>query len=238
LRTAFRRSSNSPRYFAPTALIDSATDVDALPLRYPAVLKPRAREGGEGVVRVHSSQELRTGVAASPYPLLVQEMIDGDDIDFSFLADHGRLLAWTIHFTPTAGVLHFVADPEVLQVGRTVVERLVLHGTGNFDLMRDRRDGSVRLIECNPVFWETVAASAYAGVNLPALGVQRALGVETGCPTQTDLTYLTPRRLAAEILRRRRFAAISRASWRGALAVASDPLPPLAEVIRTKLHRA
>ncbi len=221
-----------------TAPIDSTTDLDALQLPYPLVLKPRDREGGEGVVKVDSPQMVRAHVAASPYALLVQEMIDGEDLDFSFLADHGRLLAWTIHFTPTPGVFRFAEDAEVLLVGRTVVEGLRLHGTGNIDLMRDRRDHSLRVIECNPVFWETVTASAYAGVNFAALGVRKALGVETGYPAQGDLTYLSPRRLVAEILRRRTVSGVSNATWRGALAVASDPLPALLQALGTRLQRA
>src|SRR6185295_10492045 len=84
----------SPR----TRLLKSREDAVREPLDFPLILKPLRGEGGVGVRRVESREELLSLLepfgAEYGWPLLAQEFIPGRDIDLSLLADHGRPVAW------------------------------------------------------------------------------------------------------------------------------------------------
>jgi predicted ATP-grasp superfamily ATP-dependent carboligase len=200
----------------------------------PLLVKPRAMEAGVGVARVASTGEalaLRSRIR-QPADWVVQEYVPGEDIDFSVLASSGRIIAHTVEARPSPGRIEFTRDPEVFTIGERIVTGTKFTGAANFDLRRDARDGSVRVIESNPLLWDTVGAPAEFGLNFPALGVLMAMGLEL--PEIRHLTagiWLTPRRLVGEILDVRRKKKASPESWVSLRRVMADPFPWIYELL-------
>ncbi|MDQ2914339.1 MAG: ATP-grasp domain-containing protein [Chloroflexota bacterium] len=200
----------------------------------PLLVKPRAMEAGVGVARVASIGEalaLRSRIR-KPADWVVQEYVPGEDIDFSVLASSGRIIAHTVEARPSPGCVEFTTDPEVFRIGARIVTGTKFTGAANFDLRRDARDGSVRVIESNPLLWDTVGAPAEFGLNFPALGVLMALGLELPeIRRLTDGLWLTPRRLVGELLDVRRKPRASPESWLSLRRVIADPFPWIYELL-------
>jgi hypothetical protein len=216
-----------------TALLKRAEDVAGLDFAGPFLVKPREGESGRGIRRVESPAQLESEIRAGGRPLMVQEFIPGSDIDLSFLADRGRLAAWTIQTGEPASLRRvFQSHPTVLEIGKSLAAACGFHGVAHVDLRIDARDGTVRILEINPRFWNTLCHSLCMGVNFPDLGI-RMLGGEKMdgsfrepegiCDT---LDWTAPRILRAA-LRARPPAAMgihAEGMWR---LTGADPLPDL-----------
>ena len=179
----------------PTAVVSSEAELRSIGLRPPYILKPTQGESGDGIIRVQSARELRTEVArrarSQDVPLVIQELIPGEDIDLSVLVDRGRCVAWTIQEHESSGRKRFVRNDEVLALGERLVEGTGYHGIAHFDMRIDNRSGQVVLIEANPRFWGTLCYSVWSGVNFLDLGIRMLRGenvsslfteVEGSCP--------------------------------------------------------
>lgn len=175
----------------PTRRLDPTQETPPrLDLRYPVIVKPLTRTGPwdavEGVgkaIPVRSQHELDVlwpRLQALGIPVLAQEMIPGPESaiesyhvyvdgrggiagDFTgakirtYPLDYGHSTALTI-----------TDAPDVLGLGRRLVETLGLTGTAKFDFKRGP-DGRLHLLEVNPRFTLWHHLGARAGVNLPAL---------------------------------------------------------------------
>jgi len=145
-------------------------------------VKQVAGDGAIGVARIDSVSELRSHIASglpgtSP-PLLVQEYIPGHDIDCSFYAESGRMIASAVQtrvaqHDPT---VTFARNAAVTETCAEIVASLGYDGLGHADLRIDERDGRVLAIELNPRVWASVHYAHVAGANFPALAVRRAFG--------------------------------------------------------------
>jgi len=88
-------------------------------------------------------------------PWLVQEFVHGEDVCSMSVAQHGRLAAHCTYVHPLtiehAGGIVFesIDEPVTLDVSRTIIEHLGVHGHISFDWMRTP-DGTLFLVECNP----------------------------------------------------------------------------------------
>jgi predicted ATP-grasp superfamily ATP-dependent carboligase len=217
-----------------TARLDQLTSDSPNAFAGPLLIKPRAMEAGVGVTRVASIGEaiaLRARIR-QPADWVVQEYVPGEDIDFSVLAAGGRIIAHTVEARSSPGTVEFVRDPEVFAAGERLVMETKFTGAANFDLRRDARDGSLRIIESNPLLWDTVGAPAEFGLNFPLLGVLVALGRDL--PEIRSLTagsWLTPRRFVRELLGLRWNKETSQESWRSFRRVIADPLPWIYELL-------
>lgn len=168
------------------ALLQTPADVENHGLGPSVMVKPLRSEGGRGVHHCSTHEELRgivAGMNSFPdQPLLLQEYIPGEDIDLSVLAEHGSIVAWTVHQRPAGeagrenGSLIFVEDEEVLRLGRSLLAATGYHGVANIDMRRDSRDGRIKFIEFNPRVYASVHFAAYAGVNFIAAGLKLATG--------------------------------------------------------------
>jgi D-aspartate ligase len=173
------------RRFDPAAL--RARD---LGLRFPLIIKPRAR----GVRWDHAfglSKALcveSAGALASLWPQLVafgadlmaQELILGaeDRIEsYHCYVDHrgaiaGEFTGRKIRTYPVCyghtTALEITDAADVRRCGRAIAEKLALTGVAKMDFKRER-SGSLRLLEINPRFNLWHHAGAVAGVNIPAL---------------------------------------------------------------------
>ena len=192
----------------PTMLLERAEDVlgDGLPMTFPLMTKPLALSSGEGVCKFEDKQELyqylstprQDGVNAMP--LLLQEFIPGEDIDFSGFCADGRLASWSIQrsvgFDSNARWLQFERSDDVLRIGRRIVEVTRYNGPIHIDLRVDARTGSVKTIEVNPRYWTSVVASICDGVNFGDVAVQQAFESDySKPPLYSTHIWGTPRRL-------------------------------------------
>jgi predicted ATP-grasp superfamily ATP-dependent carboligase len=227
-------------------LVGSPSDVESHPLGENIVIKPLQGEGSRGVRRVQTRKELRAVVAAQrdfpARPLLLHEYIPGEDIDLSLLADHGEIVAWTIHRRSSRslgyrlGSVSFLENENVLRLGRELVRTIQYHGVAHIDMRCDSRDGSIKLIEFNPRLYGSIHFAAFAGVNFVTLGLKLADGTrppsgvrQTNGAANTPLALL--RLLFHNPERIKRFTPATRRALRQAIL---DPLPWMASRLRRR----
>jgi predicted ATP-grasp superfamily ATP-dependent carboligase len=121
-------------------------------------------------------------------PVLVTEFIPGRDDQFcsyySYLDEEGRPL---LHFTKRKlrqfppvfgnGTYHVTEwQPDVAEIGLRFFQGVGLRGFGNVEFKRDRRDGQLKLIECNARFTMSTSQVRRAGIDLPLLAYNRLTG--------------------------------------------------------------
>lgn len=186
LLAAFMQYHSIP---APDTILDIQTNLAAKlgQFRFPVLLKPIDGAGGRGIVKYASADALLAAVAALPASsrYIVQNCIEGYDIDCNVLYHNGRLVAHSIQkgLVPTAGeyapteAIEFVRNDAVLAVVDRLMRALHWNGVAHLDLRYDARDHQIKVIEINTRFWLTVVGSALAArVNFPALACLVAAG--------------------------------------------------------------
>jgi predicted ATP-grasp superfamily ATP-dependent carboligase len=222
-----------------TRLLESAEQARTEPLEFPLMIKPVRGEGGVGVHRIDSREALSSFVddygARFGWPCLVQDFIPGRDIDLSVLADHGRVVAWTIQQRPRElpEVVEFLHHPRVLELGSALIAACGYHGVVHFDMRIDERTNELLMIEANPRFWASLRHSVWSGVNFPALGIALGRGEDVGRlfapvsgPCRDPGLSIRPlvRALLHGRLRPERWSFATEVGWRCHL---SDPIPEL-----------
>jgi predicted ATP-grasp superfamily ATP-dependent carboligase len=166
---------------------------------YPCALKPRdsfrfnqlfARKafvvGSAAELQAAFEQILPTGLE-----MIVTEVVSGEASEYfefcsyySYLDENGDPL---LHFTKRklreyplgwgTGTYHVTKwDPEVAEVGLRFFQGVGLRGIGNVEFKRDRRDGRLKLIECNPRPTASDKLLRIAGLDLAWIAYERALG--------------------------------------------------------------
>lgn len=155
-------------------------------MTFPVLLKPTRGRGGEGIRQFDDSHSLKTfleGNHEDPSPYIIQNTVQGHDIDCSVLCEEGQVLAHTIQktvipnplrFSPALSI-EFVLHDEVLQVVGKLVAALRLTGVVHFDLIVDEADQRVKVLEINTRYWSSLMGSFTMGVNFPYLSCLAAL---------------------------------------------------------------
>lgn len=164
--------------FPDSRLIERNEDAETLDLKFPVILKPLEMDASRGVIRCDTvaavaSHLKRPGVAL---PLIAQEYIPGVDVGLGLLACHGTVGAWTIQKQLADGSgIEFIEHEQILEIGRRIMAACEYHGIAHFDLRIDERDGSIKVLECNPRFWASLPFCMLAGVNFADLAIRLAL---------------------------------------------------------------
>lgn len=197
-----------------TVVIERADDVlrDGLQATFPLMTKPYSMAEGKGIHRFDDRKELHAYLAAprpdgqNALPLLLQEFVPGDDIDFNGFCAGGRLVAWNIQrfrwFGAGTRWLQFERNDEVLRIGRRIVELTRYDGPIHIDMRIDSRDGSVKTIEVNPRFWGSLVASICDGVNYGGAAVRQAFDAAYAEePRATNRVWGMPHRLPGMLLK-------------------------------------
>ncbi|MCB2378017.1 ATP-grasp domain-containing protein [Hymenobacter sp. BT635] len=155
--------------------------------RFPVLLKPVDGIGGGGIELFQDRPTLLQAVARLPEGsnYIIQNCIEGYDIDCNVLYRNGKLVAYSIQkgilpaasaYAPTEAI-EFVRNEAVLAVAHQVMKALRWNGVAHLDLRYDARTRQVKVIEINTRFWLTVVGSAVrAQVNFPVLACRAALG--------------------------------------------------------------
>ncbi|MBU6120449.1 ATP-grasp domain-containing protein [Hymenobacter siberiensis] len=182
----FMQEYNIP---APDTIVDIWHNLAAklAQFEFPVLLKPIEGAGGRGIVRYATPEALLAAVAALPdgSRYIVQNCIEGYDIDCNVLYQNGQLVAHSIQkglvatgdeYAPTEAI-EFVHHDAVLAVVDRLMKALRWNGVAHLDLRYDARARQIKVIEINTRFWLTVVGSALAaGVNFPLLACQVAAG--------------------------------------------------------------
>ena len=120
---------------------------------------------------------------------IVQELVEGADVDCSVVAEDGEILAWTTQrgvaktrFAAPATEIIMEPHPALYEQVARLLRDLRWSGVAHIDTILDARDGSYRILELNGRFWGSLLASTAAGVNFPALLVAHASGRRPGPP--------------------------------------------------------
>jgi len=193
----------------PTELVRDFQDVGRSNISLPILIKPTQGENGNEIEKITTYAELRRAAAAranSPTgSSIIQSFVAGGDIDISLLADHGRVVAWTIQQRVEKRVMRFINRTDILELGQDLVRKTNYHGVIHLDLRVDQRNGKAFFVDANPRFWGSLNYSVWSGVNFLELGLQMMEGADLSrqfTPIAADCPYLaiTPRSLWRALL--------------------------------------
>ena len=163
-----------------TKVLRSTCSAPCRTLNFPVIVKPVHGEGGVHYPCAATMEELSAilnNAQPRPHaPSLVQELVVGDDVGVSVLADGGSILAWTVQRHLPRKRLLFDAYPPALEAVRKLIAATGYSGVAHFDFIDAPGKHAPLLLECNPRFWATTPAAHAAGVCFPSLAIHLALG--------------------------------------------------------------
>jgi D-aspartate ligase len=161
-----------------------------LDLGFPLIIKPLTRQkewdaigNSSKALRVDTPealQQLWPSFVAGRKDIVAQQLIPGPETrieSYHVYVDQKGSIAGEFTgrkirtYPPSYGystALEITDAPDVMALGRSVVEKTELRGVAKFDLKRDER-GALHLLEINPRFNLWHHPGTLAGVNLPAL---------------------------------------------------------------------
>jgi carbamoyl-phosphate synthase large subunit len=160
-----------------TVLVDELFDPAAVEL--PVIVKPRSGSGSRGIRRIDAINELEDLVRDST--LLCQELLPGPEYSLDvFATREGEVLAVVPRerlkvdsgIAITGRTSH---DEELQQFGAEVARLIGLNTVANVQA-KGAAEGVPALLEVNPRFPGTMPLTIAAGVDMPKLAVQEALG--------------------------------------------------------------
>lgn len=142
--------------------------------RYPLVVKGIFYDAYVVHTPAEARQRFHQLAAAWGYPVLVQEYVEGEEVNLAALGDgSGAMIgpvmmkkqALTDKGKAWAGVA--IDDPDLLAAGQRLLAALKWRGPLELEMLRDR-SGKLQLIEINPRFPAWIYLSHGVGRNLPA----------------------------------------------------------------------
>ncbi len=145
-------------------------------LSFPIITKPVDGSDGFGIRVFHTRAALEQAMAEQAFtswPLLVQEYIQGRDVDISFVAVDGQIVAHSC-FEHQPHARRFCTAPKLLRAVAAVVSSYGYTGVGHADSRYDPERDEYFLLEINPRFWGSLLYELNAGLNYPALYVDLA----------------------------------------------------------------
>ncbi|MEM0931009.1 MAG: ATP-grasp domain-containing protein [Bacteroidota bacterium] len=186
-----------------SVVVSTTSDLEKVDqLTFPVISKPAIGFGGGEHIHVFKDRTAcktffsQNGILCKQ---IIQEYIEGFDIDCSILSKEGVILASTIQkgnswaknkFQPANG-LKFLDEPRLYKVVKVLVESLNWSGIAHIDLRYDTKDGQFKVIEINPRYWLSVEASLIAGVNFPQLHCLASKGELFKKPGYTHVDFLS-----------------------------------------------
>lgn len=174
-----------------TRILEPGTFRNGLPANvaadFPLIAKPTDGVGGRGVKLIKDRAALDTYLKATDpeSPVLLQELVEGEDYCVSVIADHGELAGIVVYrnlaqFPREAGagaVRETVDDTPFKEAARALLKATKWNGVGEIDF-RWNGDPSTppKMIEMNPRYWAGLYHSMSSGVDFPWLAFQLAAG--------------------------------------------------------------
>lgn len=162
MRQAFEQNGDpSPKSF----LIENEADIEALNLRYPAIVKPTDRSGSRGIYKVNSAKEAKEVLAESESEsfekkALIEEFAEGQEYSVEHISYKGTHYFLALTQKYTTGAPHFietghlepapVSDKILEKVKNTISHALdsleIKNGASHSEIKIDTL-GNIRIIE-------------------------------------------------------------------------------------------
>lgn len=147
---------------------------------FPIIVKPRRGAGSRGVRLIHDRAAL--AALGDDESLIAQELLPGDEFSVDVFADARGVVIAAVPRTRTrvdSGVSiagQTVRDDELESTAAAVARAIGLVGVANVQLRYDV-DGVAALLEVNPRFPGALPLTIAAGVDMPSLALDLALGL-------------------------------------------------------------
>ena len=171
-----------PKTYRPKTLIEAIALSHEL--LYPVLFKPQKSVSGVGIRKVNNIDEFSKAISDFKEIPLIQEQINGEDLELTLLFSHGSLLAgsaysclrkYPIPYGPPVACLTIHNDT-LMQIGIEFLSKLRYHGVAHLDFKKDEKDGKIKLLELNPRIAETNEISNRSGINFALMLYQLAIG--------------------------------------------------------------
>lgn len=171
-------------------------------LVYPILVKPLEGMGGSGIKKIDNKEILKEHLQ-SKSNFIIQNFIEGYDIDMSVISENGKILAYTIQkgfikwntpFQPSLGI-EFLFEKKILDIVKKLIQKLNWTGVAHVDLRFDEKENNFKIIEINPRFWGSVEGSEKVGINFPHLFCLTSLGIKYEIPNYEFDKYVNNRGL-------------------------------------------
>ena len=169
-------------------------------LSYPVLLKPFKGRGGKGIIKLDTFPQNRQKLSSMVNrDYIIQEYVEGYDIDCSVLCKDGNVVAHTIqkpldsrtNFAPKVYALSFINEQNVIDMVQRVMSKLQWNGVAHVDLRYDTKNQEFCILEINPRFWTSLLASLSVGVNFPYLLFKLAHGERLPLPKDVSGHYFS-----------------------------------------------
>jgi hypothetical protein len=141
-------------------------------LKLPVVAKPTTMEGNRGVKILLPGKACEVAAGLEYAPIMVQTFISGRDLCAFYLCRRGTVEAEVLYHNSG----HFLEFIEIRDVGRhcrRIIQATNYTGVIGFDI-RQRENGALYFLECNPRFWYNMDLVMLAGLNFVELGLADA----------------------------------------------------------------
>jgi D-aspartate ligase len=193
-KTAAAAGIGSPRDYR----VRSEDDAARVEVQFPVVLKPAMRMERNAFTtskawRANSRDQLRqlyreAALLVGHDNVVVQELIPGGgEAQFSYAAlwqgnapiaemTARRTRQYPIEFSYTSTFVEVVDNDAVRIAGRKLLSSIGFDGLVEIEFKFDARDGSYKVLDVNPRAWSWLALGEDAGLNLPVLMRDIALG--------------------------------------------------------------
>jgi predicted ATP-grasp superfamily ATP-dependent carboligase len=153
-------------------------------LRYPVLIKPAGSTGGRGIRMAANPEDLESILEESKGTVMVQEYVEGEDLELTLLFFHGEPLAGSAYVSLRNHPLPYgppiacrtIRDDQLMEFGIRMLKSLDYHGVAHLDFRRDRRDGVPKLLDFNVRLAGTNEISARSGVDFALMLYKLALG--------------------------------------------------------------
>ena len=171
-----------PEIFRPRSYEEALDLCDQLP--YPVLLKSRRSWGGIGIRKVNNADELPEGLKEFIDLPIIQEYIEGEDLELTILCNHGNPIAGSVYKSLRNFPLPYgppiacrtISNGSLLQTGLEFLKKLNYHGVAHLDFRVDRRDGKAKLLDFNPRIAGTNDISIRSGVDFAFMLYKLASG--------------------------------------------------------------
>jgi D-aspartate ligase len=160
-------------------------------ISYPVIIKGRDvnrwRNAISKLIKVYLAYDYEAlatrtgGLLKSGIPIIVQEIIPGPETNHykycSYINRDGKILAEftlrKIRQNPVrfgfGTVVESIPNNDVIESGRKLLSGIGFTGIGSVEFKQDQNEGTLKLIEINPRYWQQNYLSTRCGVNFPYL---------------------------------------------------------------------
>ena len=208
-------------------------------LGYPVIVKPVNSYGQRGISIFRDrtqAEEWKKSRVDHDHPVIIQEYIEGTDWAISVFAQDGVIKHWVSWVCPSQldtgyGVGRFLATEfrprdDLLEMTQRIVAATRFSGVANFDARYDDQACRMKMLECNPRFFNRMSAARLSGLDF----VRPGLPVASDQPETLGNVGYYPWQ---ELFSTRGLQRLVRRQWRIApllhdiIDMGTDPLPPI-----------